>query len=70
VEGLSHSSVSGALLNVLIDAVEWLRRALEGISRPCNSRRCKLTDIEDILTDYRVHVCVIFYCLFCYFKDL
>ncbi|CAJ2650651.1 unnamed protein product [Trifolium pratense] len=53
VEGLSHSSVSGALLNVLVDGVEWLRRALEGISRPCNSRRCKLTDIQDILTDYR-----------------
>lgn len=53
VKGLSHSCVSGALLKVLVDGVEWLRRALEGISRPCNSRRCKLTDIEDILTDYQ-----------------
>ncbi|KAL5098856.1 hypothetical protein RYX36_003183 [Vicia faba] len=54
VEGLSHSAVSGALLKVLVDGVEWLRRAFEGISRPCNSRRCKLTDIQDILTDYQI----------------
>ncbi|KAG4987495.1 hypothetical protein JHK85_030478 [Glycine max] len=52
-EGLSHSSVSGALLKVLIDGFEWLRQALEGISGPRSSRRCKLTDIQDILTDYQ-----------------
>ncbi|XP_073220782.1 lysine-specific demethylase JMJ17 isoform X2 [Cicer arietinum] len=52
-EGLSHSSASGILLKVLVNGVEWLRRALEGISRPCNSRRCKLTDVQDILTDYQ-----------------
>ncbi|XP_027329808.1 lysine-specific demethylase 5B isoform X2 [Abrus precatorius] len=52
-EGLSHSFVSGALLKALIDAVEWLRRALEGISGPRNSRRCNLTDVQDILTNYQ-----------------
>ncbi|OIV94904.1 hypothetical protein TanjilG_22101 [Lupinus angustifolius] len=52
-EGLSHSRVSGALLKVLVDGVEWLRRALEGIYGPQNSRKCKLTDVEDILTDYK-----------------
>lgn len=67
-EGLSHSPVSGALLKVLVDGVEWLRRALEGISGPRNSRRCKLTDIQDILTDYQVLDCVIFY--FVYFVIL
>ncbi|CAL0331986.1 unnamed protein product [Lupinus luteus] len=52
-EGLSHSHVSSALLKVLVDGVEWLRRALEGIYGPHNSRKCKLTDVEDILTDYK-----------------
>ncbi|XP_020978798.1 lysine-specific demethylase 5B isoform X1 [Arachis ipaensis] len=52
-EGLSHSSVSGALLKVLVDGVEWLRRALEEISRPCNSRRCHLTEVQDTLNDYK-----------------
>ncbi|TKY70948.1 Lysine-specific demethylase 5B [Spatholobus suberectus] len=52
-EGLSDSPVSGALLKVLIDGFEWLRKALEGISGPQNSRRCKLTDVQDILTDYQ-----------------
>lgn len=64
MKGLSHSSVSGALLKVLVDGVEWLRRALEGISRPCSSRRFKLTDIEDILTDYQACFCVIFCLIF------
>ncbi|ESW30492.1 hypothetical protein PHAVU_002G157500 [Phaseolus vulgaris] len=52
-EGLSHSSVSGALLKLLIGGLEWLRKALEAISRPCNSRRRKLTDVQAILTDYK-----------------
>lgn len=69
-EGLSHSSVSGAVLKVLVDGIEWLRRALEGISGPRNSGRFKLTDIQDILTEYQVLDCVIFYCLYCYFQDL
>ncbi|KAL2348037.1 hypothetical protein Fmac_002037 [Flemingia macrophylla] len=53
VEGLSHSSLSGALLKVLIDGFEWLRKALEAVTGPRNSRRCKLTDVQDILTDYQ-----------------
>lgn len=69
-EGLSHSSVSGAVLKVLVDGIGWLRRALEGISGPRNSRRFKLTDIQDILTEYQVLDCVIFYFLYCYFQDL
>ncbi|MQK22480.1 hypothetical protein EI013_29370, partial [Escherichia coli] len=40
-------------MKVLVDGVEWLRRALEGISGPRYSRRCKLTDVQDILTDYK-----------------
>ncbi|XP_027915357.1 lysine-specific demethylase rbr-2 isoform X3 [Vigna unguiculata] len=51
-EGLSHSSISGALLKLLIGGLEWLKKALEAISGPYNSRRCKLTDIQAILTDY------------------
>jgi len=67
-EGLSHSSVSGALLKLLIGGLEWLRKALEAISGPCNSRRCKLTDIQAILTDYQVLGYVIF--CFVYFVIL
>lgn len=67
-EGLSHSSVSGALLKVLIDGFEWLKKALEGISGPHNCRRCKLTDIQDILTDYQVLGFIIF--CFVYFVIL
>jgi len=66
-EGLSHSSVSGALLKVLIDGFEWLRKALEGISGPRSSRRCKLTDIQDILTDYQVLVYNFLLCVFLLF---
>jgi len=61
-EGLSHSSISGALLKLLIGGLEWLKKALEAISGPYNSRRCKLTDIQAILTDYEV----LGYEIFCY----
>ena len=64
-EGLSHSCVSGALLKVLGDGVEWLRRALEGISGPRNSRRCKLTDVQDILNNYQV----LDYAIFCVYNS-
>lgn len=60
-EALSDSSVSGALLKVLVNGVEWLRRATEGISRPRNSRRCKLTDVQAVLTDYQVLDSAIFH---------
>ncbi|KAI4315412.1 hypothetical protein L6164_028225 [Bauhinia variegata] len=52
-EEIPHSCVSGTMLNMLVDGVEWLRRALEVISGPQNSRRCKLSDVEDILTGYK-----------------
>lgn len=61
-EGLSHSSISGALLKLLIGGLEWLRKALEAISGPYNSRRSKLTEIQAILTDYQV----IGYEIFCF----
>ncbi|KAK7406134.1 hypothetical protein VNO78_07753 [Psophocarpus tetragonolobus] len=67
-EGLSHSSVSGALLKVLTGGVEWLRRALEGISGPRNFRRCKLTYMQDILSDYQT-INMIFTAVKCQLED-
>ncbi|KAI9117961.1 hypothetical protein K1719_011103 [Acacia pycnantha] len=52
-EDLPHSCGSGALLNLLIGGVRWLRRALEVFSGPHNSRRSKSSEVEDIIRDYQ-----------------
>ncbi|KAF7810274.1 lysine-specific demethylase rbr-2 [Senna tora] len=52
-EDLPLSYGSGALLNLLNGGIKWLRQALEVISEPRNSRRCKLSDVEDIITNYQ-----------------
>ncbi|KAI4326962.1 hypothetical protein L6164_019472 [Bauhinia variegata] len=52
-EDIPHTSVSSTMLNMLVDGVKWLRQAFEVISGPQNSRRCKLSNVEDILTGYK-----------------
>lgn len=52
-EGLPYSCGSWALLNLLIGGVKWLRRALEALSGPHNSRN-KSSEVEDIIRDYQV----------------
>ncbi|KAK4260587.1 hypothetical protein QN277_003682 [Acacia crassicarpa] len=53
MEDFPHSCHSGALLNLLIGGLKWLRRALEVFSGPHNSRRSKSIEVEDIIRDYQ-----------------
>ncbi|KAK9276591.1 hypothetical protein L1049_006126 [Liquidambar formosana] len=51
-EHLPLEWASGALCSSFIDGVEWLRKALEVIPLSCNHKKCKLSDAEDIITEY------------------
>ncbi|KAH9719671.1 transcription factor jumonji (JmjC) domain-containing protein [Citrus sinensis] len=48
-EGLSTRCFSSMLWNSLIHGVKWLKRALEVIFAPCKFKRCKLSDVEEVL---------------------
>ncbi|XP_054790180.1 lysine-specific demethylase JMJ17-like isoform X2 [Prosopis cineraria] len=48
-----HLCDSGALLNILIRGVKWLRQALEVISGSHNSRRSKSGEVDNIIRDYQ-----------------
>ncbi|KAL5552082.1 hypothetical protein UlMin_002258 [Ulmus minor] len=49
-EELPSIFASGTLCSSLIDGVKWLRQASEIVSARCNSKRCKLSDAEEVLT--------------------
>ncbi|PON84593.1 Autoimmune regulator [Trema orientale] len=48
-EHLPGTLGSGRLWSSLIDAVKWLRQASEVVSAPSNSKRCNLSDAEEVL---------------------
>ncbi|KAL9434409.1 hypothetical protein AB3S75_029115 [Citrus x aurantiifolia] len=48
-EGLSTRCFSSMLWNSLVHGVKWLKRALEVISALCKFKRCKLSDVEEVL---------------------
>lgn len=48
-ELLSHTFASGILWSSLIDGLKWLRQASEVVSPRCNSKRCSLSDAEEVL---------------------
>lgn len=54
--------VSGALCGLLFEGVKWIKHATNVISAACNSKRCKLSEAEQVLTDSKVQSLV-----FCYF---
>lgn len=53
-EGLSTTYMPCNMWNSLIHGVRWLKRASEVVSAPCKFRRCKLTDVEEILARSQV----------------
>lgn len=61
-EGLSTRCFSRILWNSLIHGVKWLKRALEVISAPCKFKRCKLSDVEEVLAEcqvFKLHMLVL-----------
>lgn len=53
-EGLSTRCFSSMLWNSLVHGVKWLKRALEVISALCKFKRCKLSDVEEVLAGCKV----------------
>lgn len=46
--------VSGALCGLLFEGVKWIKHATNVISSACNSKRCKLSEAEQVLADSQV----------------
>lgn len=53
-EHLHSTFVSSALCSSLIDGVKWLKKALEVIPVASNHKRCKLSDVEEVLSELQV----------------
>lgn len=51
---------SGSLWRLLLDAVTWLRQASEVVSTRSDSKRCNLSDAEEVLASSQVLICSIF----------
>ncbi|KAJ7944914.1 Transcription factor jumonji (JmjC) domain protein [Quillaja saponaria] len=67
-EDLSGTYASASLLNSLVDGAYWLKRALEVICEPNNSKRWKLTDVEEVLADY-LSIKIPFSAIICQLED-
>ncbi|KAJ4850539.1 hypothetical protein Tsubulata_036378 [Turnera subulata] len=52
-ENFSVTGISGALWTLLFDGVKWLQKSLGTISNRGNFERCKLSDVEEILAEYK-----------------
>lgn len=59
-ENLSISCASSTLLKSLYCGVQWLRSASEVIFISSKLKRCKLSDVEEVLTGYQVlnYICL------------
>ncbi|XP_015896152.3 lysine-specific demethylase JMJ17 isoform X2 [Ziziphus jujuba] len=56
---LPSTFATGTWWSSLMSGVKWLQQASEIVSAPCSSKRCKLSDAEEVLASSQ-HVCVSF----------
>lgn len=45
---------SGVMWSLLMEGVKWLKQALEAIPGTCNYKQRKLSDAEELLSNFQV----------------
>lgn len=59
-EHLPGTFATGTLWISLMKGVKWLQQASEVVSAPCSSKKCNLSDAEEVLASSRVLIFPLF----------